>query len=254
MSTAAIAIAVLFGIIIMFSLFYVGSSIEKKRSEKAQLISNLRSRINLLDSMLDEAPDGFVPEGLRQAILREIQKRYQKLTEVDPQKSMYRVQLESVTESLNQGAFEQSSVQRFASLDESNKVRSSLQKLSRLIDSFARSKVLPLPVAKSYLTEMKSAFSKAQGNFIADQAELTYEKGKLQNAVQLFQRAITEFEKSNAEGQHQPYIEELNQRIEKIRAEQKEKTAAAAADSELTKGVNSMESEEDDTWKKKKYY
>lgn len=254
MSTAAVTFAVVIGIAIMFALFYVSSNIEKGRAARALEISSLRSRINLLSDILDGTPPAFMPHGLKIVILKEIHKRYVKLAGLEPNKAAYTNNiniLATTIESESSTTNKTPVLKPFKTLEESQKTRTQMQDLTKLVESFAKSGTISVGTAKNYLSEMKGNFFKAQGGFIYTQADIAYQEGKLQNAILLFKKASKVFERHNVANVHDDTLAEIKARIAEADLQLKEEQASSAVESsELNKGMEGISSD-DDSWKKK---
>lgn len=255
MSTELIIAVVVLGLGGLVGLFYVSQSIEKQRRQKALLIASLSDQSFRLQRLLDFIPPAYLSRDIRQVLLRQIKARFDRLVELAPGNEKIAKKLESCNAQLAELQTPPTApppAPAFKSPDEANELRTLLQELSKVIESFAQSKIIPATDAQKYLHAIQGSFIEASLNYFLQLGNTARQQKKPKLAIHHFQKALAELQKRNQQGAFRERIEQIKQVIEELQVESAAESGVVTTSgpTELDQGLNQLV-EEQDEWKKK---
>ncbi|CBL44939.1 Hypothetical protein HDN1F_13560 [gamma proteobacterium HdN1] len=255
MSTELIAAFVVLGAVVLAGMFYVNRNMEKEKAKKGAMIGQLSEVSHRLLRIVEAVPDAYIHKEFKRVILGEVQKRLEKLVELAPTQDTYKKKLDSTIAMLadcNNAAAEPSPP-TFSTPQEGNEIRALLQELLKIIDSFEESGIIPNNAGNAFRAHIHDAFAEATVSQLILIAEQNKVARKWKLAVYHYQKASGELTKRNHNGRYAQRISQLNALCDELNrlADEESGTIRKSPDaSELTKGVDDLNNE-DDAWKKK---
>lgn len=254
MSIELVIALIVLGLAGLVGLFYISHSIEKQRRQKALLVASLNDQCFRLQRLMDFIPPAYVSKDIRQVLLKQIKMRLDRLLELAPDNEKFAKKMDSCTAQLTElqttGAPPQPPILKTA--EEANELRTLLQELSKLIESLAHSKVIPVGDANKYLQSIQASFIDASLNYFLQMGNNARQQKKPKLAIHHFQKAIAEMQKRNQQGIYAEKLEQLKQLIAELQVEAGAEPAPVAVDApnELDQGLNEL-MQEQEAWKKK---
>ncbi|MCG8670562.1 MAG: hypothetical protein MI867_14185 [Pseudomonadales bacterium] len=254
MSTGLIAISVVVGIALIMGLFYISHSIEKQKAKRALMIANLSEKAHRLQRMIDRVPPAYLPKELKVLLLSEIKKRCEKLVEAAPENSKFKKNLDSVNGQIadTQSSTAKPPAPQFRTPQEANEIKASLQELSKAVEAFVKSGVLPASQGQQHLAKIQMSFVEANVNYLVSQGDTARRENKTKLAIHHYQKAIAELTKRNKNNHYSERIAQLKATLSELAGYEEPAPAAEAGGTgnELTKGLDDL-IEDDNSWKKK---
>lgn len=255
MSTELIIVFVVLGIVVLGGVLYVNRNIEKEKAKKAVLIGTLSETAHRLQRIIDTIPDAYIHKDLKLTILNEMQKRLEKLVEVAPEQETFKKKLEitkaMITELQSNPVKKQEP--RITNPQQANEIRALLQDLTKIIESFRDTSIIPGAAANVFLAHVHDSFVEANVSYLTLLGDQSKSERKWKLAVHHYQKGMAELAKRNQNGRYNDKLaqmkamcDELNRRADDEAGVQR-KTEEA---SELTKGLSDLANEEE-AWKKK---
>lgn len=255
MSMDLIVIVSILGLVTLVGLFYLNNALEEQRRRKAIVIAELSDFTFRLQRLLDFIPSAYINKDIRLLILTQMLMRLEKLVQLDPGNERFSKRLESCRAQLAEAQTPQLEPEppQLGSPDEANELRTLLQELSRVIESFAQAKVIPVAVARQHLKSIQQSFIEANLNYLTQMAQTARQEKKYRLAQHHYRKALAEMEKRNQNGAYDERIQKVQRILEELQAEL-EATPPPTEDSnsELNAGLTEM-LEEQESWKKKYY-
>lgn len=254
MSTELIIILSVLGVGGLIGLFYVSHAIEKQRRQKALMIANLSDYAFRLQRLLDFIPAAYLSKEVRLLLLNQIKKRMEKLIELAPDNEKFAKKLDSCNTQIAdiQSTSTPPQAPQLKTPEEANELRTLLQELSKVIEYFVQSKVLPAAEAQRHMVSIQNSFIDANLNYLLQMGQAARQEKKPKLAIHHYQKALAEMHKRNQNGQYNEKIQQLKTVLGELQTEAGivETPAATEANSELNEGLNEL-LEEQDAWKKK---
>lgn len=255
MSTELIIGFVVVGFFVLGGVFYVNRNIEKDKAKKAVLVGTLSETAHRLQRIIDTIPDAYIHKDLKLTILIEMRKRLEKLVETAPEQESFKKKLESthamIADCQSNAAKKQEP--RITNPQQANEIRALLQDLTKIIESFRDSGVIPGAAANVFLAHVHDSFVEANVSYLTLLGDQSKSERKWKLAVHHYQKGMAELAKRNQNGRYNEKLaqmkamcDELNRRADDEAGVQR-KTEDA---SELTKGLSDLTNEEE-AWKKK---
>ncbi len=254
MSTSMMVIAGALGAGLLLGLFYVSHTMEKKKAQKALLITNLTERIQRLQKFLDSLPPAYLSSELKLLLLKQIQKRLEKLLEMNAESEKFQKYAQSIAAQITetQGSTAKPPSPTIKSEAEAQQIRNKLLELQKLLESLTQSKAITLAEAQKHIAHIQSVYFEANVNMIIHSAEQAKAEGKTKLAIHQLQKAIADLNKRNKSGHYTDRINQLKDQVKTLQ-EQSGLPAGQSEDDDgdaLTKGLDEL-LEEDNAWKKK---
>lgn len=254
MSSEMIVIVSILGLGGLVGLFYVSHAIEKQRRQKAILVANLSDYAFRLQRLLDFIPAAYINKEIRLLLLGQVRKRMEKLVELAPQNEKFSKKLESCNAQIadTQSTTVAPQAPQLKTPEEANELRTLLQELSKAIEYFAQSKVIPVAEAQRHLASIQQSFFEANLNYLIQMGQASRQEKKPKLALHHFQKAQAEMLKRNQNGKYAERIQKLKIVMEELQAEAGyvETPQTSEGPNELNSGINEM-LEEQEAWKKK---
>ncbi|OUS31911.1 hypothetical protein A9Q99_02115 [Gammaproteobacteria bacterium 45_16_T64] len=250
MPTELIAMISVLGIGVVLGLIWYGHNKEKERAQKALLVASLSERAHRLQRLLDMLPDAYVEKDVRLLLLTQVKMRMEKLTELAPSNEKFKRNLDSLTAQISetQSSSAKPPIPQLKSPEEAKETKNLLQDLSKILESLAASKALPVSSAKKYLANIHQLYIEANINYSIQIADQSRRDNKTKLATHQYQKAITELSKHNQNNKHTEKISQLKEILKSLTGADEEEEEAKG--DELSKGIKNL-SDEDDSWKKK---
>lgn len=255
MSTELIIVFVVLGLVVLGGVFYVNRNIEKEKAKRAVLIGTLSETAHRLQRIIDTIPDAYIHKDLKLTILMEMQKRLEKLVEVAPDHESFKKKLESAKAMVAdvQATPVKKQEPRISNPQQANEIRALLQDLTKIIESFRDTGIIPGAAANAYLAHVHDSFVEANVSYLTLLGDQSRNERKWKLAVHHYQKGMAELAKRNQNGRYNDKLaqmkamcEELNRRADEEAGIQRKSEEA----SELTKGLSDLANEEE-AWKKK---
>lgn len=254
MSTELIVILSVLGVGGLIGLFYVSHAIEKQRRQKALMIANLSDYAFRLQRLLDFIPTAYLSKDVRLLLLGQIKKRMEKLVELAPGNEKFSKKLDSCNAQIadTQSTAIPPQAPQLKTPEEANELRTLLQELSKVIEYFVQSKVLPVAEAQRHMASIQHSFIDANLNYLLQMGQAARQEKKPKLAIHHYQKAMAEMHKRNQKGLFNEKMQQLKAILEELQSEAGivEVPAATEGSSELNAGLNEL-LEEQDGWKKK---
>ncbi len=254
MSTELIIAAVILALGGLIALFYISHSIEQKRRQKALLVASLNDQGFRLQRLLDFIPPAYLGKDIRHLLLKQIKIRFDRLVELAPGNEKYAKKQASCDAQLAelQSAAAQIPPPAFKSPEEANELRTMLQELSKVIETFAHSKVIPANEAQKHLVSIQASFIEASLNYFLQMGNTARQQKKPKLAIHHYQKALAEMQKRNQQGAYKEKMEQVKLIINELQVESGQEIAPVASQghNELDEGLNELVQEQD-AWKKK---
>lgn len=255
MSTELIIGFVVVGVFVLGGVFYVNRNLEKEKAKKAVLVGTLSETTHRLQRIIDTIPDAYIHKDLKLVILTEMHKRLEKLVEISPEQESFKKKLESTTAMIAETQANTGKKQepRVVSPQQANEIRALLQELTKIIESFRDTNVIPGAAANVFLAHVHDSFVEANVSYLTLLGDQSRGERKWKLAVHHYQKGMAELAKRNQNGRYNDKLaqlkamcDELNQHADNESGVQRK----AEDSSELTKGMSDFVSEEE-AWKKK---
>lgn len=253
MPTELIAMISVLGIGVVLGLIWYGHNKEKERAQKALLVASLSERAHRLQRLLDSLPGAYIEKDVKLLLLNQIKLRLDKLVELAPSNEKFKRSLDSIVAQISetQSSNTKPPTPQLKSPEEAKETKNLLQDLSKVIESLASSKAVPVSTAKKYLTNIQQQYIEANINYSIQVADQSRRDNKTKLAAHQYQKAIAELTKHNQHNQHNKHTEKINQLKEILSSlTGVEEDEEEVKGDELSKGVKNL-AEEDDSWKKK---
>lgn len=255
MSTELIIGIIVLGVFVLGGVLYVNRNIEKEKAKKAVLIGQLSETTHRLQRIIDTIPDAYIHKDLKLVILNEMQKRLEKLVEVAPEQESFKKKLESakamIAECQSNTAKKQEP--RITNPQQANEIRALLQDLTKIIETFRDSNVIPGAAANVFLAHVHDSFVEANVSYLTLLGDQSKNERKWKLAVHHYQKGMAELAKRNQNGRYNEKLAQMKALCDELshRADEESGVQRKAEDvSELTKGLSDLANEED-AWKKK---
>ncbi|MAR92347.1 MAG: hypothetical protein CML06_19260 [Pseudomonadales bacterium] len=253
MSTETIVLLSVAGLAALVALFYISHTIEKQRRQNALLIANLSDFTYRLQRLLDVIPPAYLGRDIQLLLLNQIKKRMQRLQELAPGNEKFRKKLDAASaqiEDIKAGGG-QTGKPQLKNPEEANQIRALLQELGKVIENFARNKVLSPDSARKHLQFIQASFVDANLNYLLQLGQTAHQEGKPKLALLNYEKALAEMKKHNGSGAYSARMEQVMAQMEVLKADQGQAPAREPdADNELTQAMTEL-LEEEDAWKKK---
>lgn len=253
MSTEMIIILSIVGGAGLIGLFYISHSIEKQRRQRALLIANLSDYAFRMQRILDSIPPAYMGKDIQLLLLGQIKKRMERLKEIAPSNDKFRKKLDSANAEIAEvtGSTAPQAKPQLKSPEEANEIRSQLQELSKVIESFTQNKVISVDEARRYLAFLQASFVDANLNYLLQMAENSRKESKPKLAILNYEKAMAEMKKRNQKGAYTERLEQINAIINELKVEAGQSVEQESEEgNELTQAMNEL-IEEEDAWKKK---
>lgn len=250
MSTEIVITLGALGIGVVLGLIWYGHNKENERAKKALLIANLSERAHRLQRLLDTLPPAYVEKDVKLLLLGQIRSRMEKLVEIAPGNEKFRKSHDGLTAQISetQSSTAKPPPPQLKTPEEAKETKKLLQDLTKVIESLAANKSVPVPTAKKYLLNIHKQYVEASINYSIQVADQSRRDNKTKLAIHQYQKAITELSKNN---QHNAYTDKIAQIKEILNSltgttdEEEEDTSDA-----LSAGMKEL-ADDDESWKKK---
>lgn len=255
MSSELIIIFVVLGLFVLVGVLYVNRNIEKDKAKKAVVVGTLSETAHRLQRIIDTIPDAYIHKDLKLMILNEMRTRLEKLVEVAPEQESFKKKLDTTVAMIGECQTSTGKKQepRISNPQQANEIRSLLQDLTKIIESFRDTGVIPGAAANVFLAHVHDSFVEANVSYLTLLGDQSKSERKWRLAVHHYQKGMAELAKRNQNGRYNEKLtqmkamcDELNRRADDEAGVQR-KTEDA---SELTKGLSDLANEEE-AWKKK---
>lgn len=253
MSSELIVILSIVGGAGLIGLFYISHSIEQQRRQRALLIANISDFAFRLQRLLDSIPPAYLGKDIQLLLLGQIKKRMERLKELAPSNDKFRKKLDATNEHIAEvtGSTAKQVKPQIKSPEEASQIRTLLQDLSKIIETFAQNKIITVAEARTHLAFLQSSYLDANLNHLLHQAETARQEQKPKVAILNYEKALTEMKKRNKKGNFSERIEQVTAIINQLREEAGHAVVSTADEpNELNQAINEL-IEEEDAWKKK---
>ncbi len=255
MSTELIIVFVGLGIVVLGGVFYVNRNMEKEKAKKAVQIGTLSETAHRLQRIIDTIPDAYIHKDLKLTILTEMQKRLEKLVEIAPEQDTFKKKLDTAVAMI--GEIQSNAVKkqepRITNPQQANEIRALLQDLTKIIESFRDTGIIPGAAANVFLAHVHDSFVEANVSYLSLLGDQSKSERKWKLAVHHYQKGMAELSKRNQNGRYNEKLAQMKAMCDELnrRADDEAGVQRKAEDaSELTKGLSDLANEEE-AWKKK---
>ena len=249
MSTEIIITLGALGIGVVLGLIWYGHNKEKERAKKALLTASLSERAHRLQRLLDMLPPAYVEKDVKLLLLNQIRSRLEKLVDIAPGNEKFRKNYDGVSAQISetQSSTAKPPSPQFKTPEEAKETQKLLQDLTKVIESLAANKSVPVPTAKKYLLNIHKKYVEANINYSIQVADQSRRDNKTKLAIHQYQKAIAELSKNNQHNAYTDKIAQIKDILNSITGESDETEDTSDA---LSSGMKEL-ANDDESWKKK---
>ncbi len=250
MSTEIVITLAALGIGVVLGLIWYGHNKENERARKALLVASLSERAHRLQRLLDMLPPAYVEKDVKLLLLIQIRSRLEKLVDLAPSNEKFKKNYDGISAQISetQSSTAKPPSPQFKTPEEAKETKKLLQDLTKVIESLATNKSIPVPTAKKYLLNIHKQYAEANINYSIQVADQSRRDNKIKLAIHQYQKAIAELSKNN---QHNAYTDKIAQikgilnSLTGTGEEEQQDTSGA-----LSAGMKEL-ADDDESWKKK---
>jgi len=249
MSTEIIIALSALGIGVVLGLIWYSHNKEKERARKALLVANLSERAHRLQRLLDMLPAAYVEKDVKLLLLNQIRSRMEKLVEIAPGNEKFKKNYDGLSAQISetQSSTAKPPSPQLKTPEEAKETKKLLQDLSKVIESLAANKSIPVPTAKKYLLNIHKKYVEANINYSIQVADQSRRDNKTKLAIHQYQKAITELSKNN---QHNAYTDKIAQIKDILSSLTGSSDTGEDTSDALSAGMKEL-AQDDESWKKK---
>ncbi len=248
MSTEIIIALSALGIGVVLGLIWYGHNKEKERAKKALLVANLSERAHRLQRLLDMLPAAYIEKDVKLLLLNQIRSRMERLVEIAPSNEKFRKNYDGLSAQISetQSSTAKPPSPQLKTPEEAKEIQKLLQDLSKVIESLAANKSVPVPTAKKYLLNIHKKYVEANINYSIQVADQSRRDNKTKLAIHQYQKAIAELSKNNQNNTFTDKIYQIKEILSSLTGSSEEEDTSDA----LSSGMKEL-AQDDESWKKK---
>lgn len=249
MSTEIIITLGALGIGVVLGLIWYGHNKEKERAKKALLTASLSERAHRLQRLLDMLPPAYVEKDVKLLLLNQIRSRLEKLVDIAPGNEKFRKNYDGISAQISetQSSTAKPPSPQLKTPEEAKETQKLLQDLTKVIESLAANKSVPVPTAKKYLLNIHKKYVEANINYSIQVADQSRRDNKTKLAIHQYQKALAELSKNN---QHNAYTDKIAQIKDILNSLTGVSDEAEDTSGALSSGMKEL-ADDDESWKKK---
>ncbi|MBV1920016.1 MAG: hypothetical protein KUG73_05000 [Pseudomonadales bacterium] len=249
MSTEIIIALGALGIGVVLGLIWYGHNKEKERAKKAILTANLSERAHRLQRLLDTLPPAYVEKDVKLLLLNQIQARLEKLVDIAPNNVKFKKSYDGVSAQISetQSSTAKPPSPQLKTPEEAKETQKLLQDLTKVIESLAANKSVPLPTAKKYLINIHKQYIEANINYSIQVADQSRRDNKTKLAIHQYQKVLTELSKNNQHGAYSDRLAQVKETLNSLTGEGESEDETSDA---LSAGMDEL-AQDNESWKKK---